>query len=148
MTQLHTINLQMTKETPRPARSFVFEPDQMEIKPGDTATFTLNVSISQEASTGTTILHTLIAKSNTFGAKSFGFYVGVHEKVTPPEPEDMIRRGSPGSMFPSTTQFGIDENNAMIKSDTKLLDEINNQAIIYQKPIPCHELHMLLFIES
>ena len=110
----HAIDLQMAKETPRPERSFAFEPAQLEIRPGETATSIMTVSASSEADTGTTIFHTLIAKSMTFGTKAFGFYFGVHEEITPPQP-DIVRRGSPGGMFSSTTQFDIDENYAINK---------------------------------
>lgn len=108
----HKIDLHMEKETPRPERSFVFEPAQLEIQPGKTKTSILTVSASPDASTGTTIWHTLIAKSATFGAKAFGFYVQVDTEIIPPHP-DMVRRGGPGSMFSSQTNFDISEENAI-----------------------------------
>lgn len=108
----HTINLFMEKGTPRPERNFVFEPAQLEINPGETKTSILTVSPSSDASTGTTIWHTFVAKSTTFGAKAFGFYVEVDTEITPPLP-DMVRRGAPGSMFSSNTDFDISEEEAI-----------------------------------
>ena len=113
-TKPHTIDLYMAKETPHPERSFVFEPRQLKIEPGNAAESLLTVSASNDADSGTTILHTLIAKSNTFGAKSFGFYVEVSDQPSEPTP-DMVRRGGPGGMFSSATQFGLDEKEAFEK---------------------------------
>ncbi|MGY5149692.1 MAG: COG1470 family protein [Candidatus Nitrosopumilus sp. bin_68KS] len=80
----HIINLYMAKETPRPDRNFVFEPSQLRLESGESATSTLTVSASPDANTGTTILHTLIAQSTSFGAKSFAFYVEITKQITPP----------------------------------------------------------------
>ena len=118
--KLHTIDLYMAKETPRPERSFVFEPSQLEIEPGNTATSVLTVSASNDAGSGTTILHTLITKSTTFGAKSFGFYVEISDQPSEPTP-DMVRRGGPGGLFSSDTQFGLDEKKAIEKFPYEIL---------------------------
>ena len=107
----HTVNLQMTNDFQPPERIFVFEPNQLEIKSGDTKSSILTVSTSNDASSGTTIMHTLIAKSTTFGAKGFGFFVKVSDTVSPPSPDPPYRDG-PGMMFPSTTQFGLPEKDA------------------------------------
>jgi len=107
----HTVNLFMVEETPRPARHFVFEPSQLHLEPGETASSTLTVSSSPDADTGTTILHTLIVQSTSFGAKSFAFYVEVAEQINPPSP-DPLRRGPPGMMFSPDTQFEMSENDA------------------------------------
>lgn len=108
----HAIDLKMAKDGPRPGRSFVFEPNHLEVKPGKTESSILTVSASQEASTGTTVWHTIIAKSTVFGAKSFGFYLEVSEDISAPFP-DMVRRGHPGSMFPENTRFNITEEDAI-----------------------------------
>ena len=110
----HTINLQMsTDDSLHKDRIFSFEPEQITINPDETKTSILTVTAISEASTGTTIWHTLIAKSTTFGAKAIGFYVGIHENPTVPQP-DMVRRGSPGGMF-SSANFDISEDDAIKK---------------------------------
>ncbi|QMU54760.1 MAG: hypothetical protein GKS07_07660 [Nitrosopumilus sp.] len=108
----HIINLQMAKEIPRSARSFVFEPSQLEINPGDTATSILTASASPDADPGTTIQHALIAKSTTFGAKSFGFFLDVSDQPNALSP-DPVRMGSPGGIFSPATQFDLEEEDAM-----------------------------------
>ena len=107
----HAINLFMAKETPRPDRTFVFEPSHLQIEPGNAATSTLTVSASPDADTGLTVLHTLIAQSTSFGAKSFAFYVQVSDKITPPSP-DIIRHGPDGEMFSKDAQFDLSEGKA------------------------------------
>ncbi len=105
----HTINLFMAKETPRPDRHFVFEPSQIYLESGETASSILTVSSSSEADVGTTILHTLIAQSTSFGAKSFAFYFEVTEQIHPPSP-DPLRMSPDGLMFSPTAQFNLSEN--------------------------------------
>lgn len=107
----HTINLFMVEETPRPDRNFIFEPSQLRIESGKTATSTLTVSASPDANTGTTILHTMIAQSTSFGAKSFAFYVEITEKITPPSP-DIVRHGPDGMMFSKDARFDLSESEA------------------------------------
>lgn len=107
----HTINLFMVKETPRPDRNFVFEPSQLQIESGKTATSTLTVSASPDANTGTTVLHTLIAQSTSFGTKSFAFYVAITEQITPPSP-DLIRTGPDRLMFSKDARFDLSESQA------------------------------------
>ncbi len=107
----HTINLFMVKDTPRSDRTFVFEPNPLQIEPGKTATSTLTVSASTDADTGMTVMHTLIAQSTSFGAKSLAFYVQVSDKITPPS-SDIIRHGPDGEMFSKDAQFDISESQA------------------------------------
>lgn len=110
-TTSHTVNLFMAKETPRPDRTFVFEPSQLQIESGKTATSTLTVSASPDANTGLTQLHTLIVQSTSFGAKSFAFYVQVTDKIISPSPDPM-RHGPDGMMFSRDAQFGLSESEA------------------------------------
>lgn len=107
----HVVNLFMAKETPRPERHFVFESSQLHLKPGETVSSTLTVTASPDADAGTTILHTLIMQSTSFGVKSFGFYVEIADQIIPPSP-DLLRRDPPGIMFSPDTQFDISEDDA------------------------------------
>lgn len=106
-----TINLYMVKETPRPDRNFVFEPSQLQLESGETGTSILTVSASPDANTGLTVLHTLIAQSTSFGAKSFAFYVEITEQITPPSP-DPIRMEPDGVMFSKNARFDLSESQA------------------------------------
>ncbi|AFS82575.1 hypothetical protein NSED_03845 [Candidatus Nitrosopumilus sediminis] len=128
----HLINLQMSADDSfHKDRIFDFKPPQLKISPNETRTSILTVSASPDANTGTTIWHTLIAKSNTFGAKALGFYVEVSEQPSRPSP-DPVRRGSPGGMFPLETHFDIDEDDAINQVPYNILSPKVPKEYIFQ----------------
>lgn len=128
----HTINLQMSRdEIHHQDRSFVFEPNQLYVQPGDSVTSILTVGANDDADPGTTKLHTLIAQSTSFGTKSFAFFVEVSETITPPDP-DPFRRGSPGSMFPSTTNFELSEKEVLEKIPSSIKMSVMTDEYFFQ----------------
>lgn len=117
----HTIGLQMENRAPRPERTFVIEPSQLEIEAGKTASSIITVSVSPDASTGTTVFHRFVAKSDSFGTKGAGFYLKVSERIEPPSP-DPPRRTSIATLFPPGTILGVPESQVseMLPSEISL----------------------------